>query len=92
MEESNIKKNAAIEKNPSGLNESSEGHDFDFYVDPVKEAKLLRKLDFGLIWIIMLLYLSAFLDRSNIGECPRHWVPFEHHLNFSKGTRNLRDS
>ena len=65
MEESNIEKNGAVEKYPSGVN--CNGADNEFYIDPAKEVKLLAKLDLGLIWIIMLLYLSAFLDRSNIG-------------------------
>lgn len=37
------------------------------YIDPVKEAKLLVKLDLFLVPIIMLAYLACFLDRSNIG-------------------------
>lgn len=39
----------------------------DMSVDPVKERKLLRKLDLTFTPIFMLLYLSCFLDRSNIG-------------------------
>lgn len=35
--------------------------------DEVKEKKLLRKLDLTFTPIFMLLYLSCFLDRSNIG-------------------------
>jgi hypothetical protein len=39
-------------------------------LDRAKEIKLLAKLDIALIPIIMLVYLSCFLDRSNIGSCP----------------------
>jgi hypothetical protein len=67
MTESNIETNGIVEKFPSGVDQSSNGPDDEFYIDPAKEVKLLAKLDLGLIWIIMLLYLSAFLDRSNIG-------------------------
>jgi hypothetical protein len=67
MEDSNIEKNGAIEKYPSGLDHTSDEANDEFYVDPAKEVKLLAKLDLGLVWIIMLLYLSCFLDRSNIG-------------------------
>lgn len=67
MEASNIEKSGAVEKYPSGIKQSSNGPEDEFYIDPAKEIKLLAKLDLGLIWIIMLLYLSAFLDRSNIG-------------------------
>lgn len=38
------------------------------YIDPAKEAKLLAKLDIFFVPVIMLVYLSCFLDRSNIGE------------------------
>ena len=36
-------------------------------LDPVKERKLLAKLDLAFVPVIMLVYLSCFLDRSNIG-------------------------
>lgn len=40
-------------------------------LDPKKERKLLIKLDVAFIPIIMLTYLSCFLDRTNIGWfCP----------------------
>lgn len=39
----------------------------EFHVDPVKEVKLLVKLDLAFTPVIMLVYLSCFLDRSNIG-------------------------
>lgn len=32
-------------------------------IDPIAEAKLVRKLDFFIIPITMLLYLFSFLDR-----------------------------
>ena len=37
-------------------------------VDPVAEAKLVRKLDIFIIPVVMLLYLLSFLDRVNIGN------------------------
>ncbi|KAF1946652.1 MFS general substrate transporter [Clathrospora elynae] len=37
-------------------------------VDPVFEAKLVRKLDLFIIPVVMLLYLLSFLDRVNIGN------------------------
>ena len=67
MDQPNVEKTAAIEKYPSGKDRSSNEVDDEFYIDPAKEVRLLAKLDLGLIWIIMLLYLSCFLDRSNIG-------------------------
>lgn len=49
------------------MDEASNEADNEFYVDPVKEVKLLAKLDLAFTPIIMLVYLSCFLDRSNIG-------------------------
>jgi len=40
----------------------------ELYIDPAKETKLLAKLDIFFVPVIMLVYLSCFLDRSNIGE------------------------
>lgn len=37
-------------------------------IDPSKEKKLLMKLDMGFVPVIMVVYLSCFLDRSNIGN------------------------
>ena len=38
------------------------------HIDRAKEIKLLAKLDVAFVPIIMVVYLSCFLDRSNIGE------------------------
>ena len=40
----------------------------DVVLDSKKEAKLLAKLDAAFVPIIMLTYLTCFLDRSSIGE------------------------
>ena len=37
-------------------------------IDPVLEKRVLRKLDWNLITLVSVLYLLAFLDRSNIGK------------------------
>ncbi len=57
------------EKSASGLDPILTESDDEFYVDPVKEVKLLAKLDLAFTPVIMLVYLSCFLDRSNIGLC-----------------------
>ena len=42
-------------------------------VDPVFEAKIVRKLDLFVIPVVMLLYLLSFLDRSVLGfSCLLH--------------------
>lgn len=38
----------------------------ELYIDPAKEKLLLAKLDLFFTPVIMLVYLSCFLDRSNI--------------------------
>lgn len=43
------------------------GESLDVVLDPKKERKLLAKLDLAFVPIIMLTYLSCFLDRSSIG-------------------------
>ncbi|OIW26939.1 MFS transporter [Coniochaeta ligniaria NRRL 30616] len=40
----------------------------DLYIDPAAEKKLLLKLDAFFVPVIMLVYLSCFLDRTNIGN------------------------
>lgn len=40
----------------------------DLYIDPVKEKKLTRKLDFFLMPIFCYIYFLSSLDRSNIGN------------------------
>ncbi|KUM56448.1 hypothetical protein ACN42_g10767 [Penicillium freii] len=44
------------------------GEYLDVVLDPKKEAKLLAKLDAAFVPIIMLTYLTCFLDRSSIGN------------------------
>ena len=48
----------------------------DMHIDRAKEIKLLAKLDLAFIPVIMLVYLSCFLDRSNIGLlfCSPSWL------------------
>lgn len=47
--------------------ETCAGEALDVVLDPKKEQKLLIKLDMAFVPIIMLTYLTCFLDRSNIG-------------------------
>lgn len=58
-----------IEKQPEGADPHSASMKSDEIdrqlgeVDPVYEAKLVRKLDAFIIPVVMLLYLLSFLDR-----------------------------
>ena len=86
MEEPQVEKTEGVEKYPSGVDRTSNISDDEFYVDPAKEVKLLAKLDLAFTPIIMckqphykveytansisVVYLSCFLDRSNIGWRP----------------------
>jgi hypothetical protein len=38
-------------------------------LDPAETRRLLRKLDWHIAPVCMILYLIAFLDRANIGMC-----------------------
>ncbi|KAJ5318184.1 hypothetical protein PENANT_c052G04715 [Penicillium antarcticum] len=53
---------------PELVGETADGEACDVVLDPKKEKKLLAKLDAAFVPIIMLTYLSCFLDRSNIGN------------------------
>ncbi|KAM3416385.1 hypothetical protein BST61_g7983 [Cercospora zeina] len=38
------------------------------YIDPEKQRKLVRKIDWHVLPLVMLLYLNSFIDRVNIGN------------------------
>lgn len=48
-------------------------------IDPAEESKLLMKLDIFFVPIIMVVYLSCFLDRSNIGNVKVAGMPADIH-------------
>ncbi|RMZ37368.1 hypothetical protein AFCA_004272 [Aspergillus flavus] len=52
----------------TSIEEPSVGDVNDVVLDPKKEKKLLMKLDIAFVPIIMVTYLSCFLDRTNIGN------------------------
>ncbi|RAK91799.1 MFS transporter [Aspergillus costaricaensis CBS 115574] len=56
----------------------------DVVLDPAKEKKLLLKLDMAFVPIIMLTYLSCFLDRSNIGNVKVAGMPEDIHASDSE--------
>lgn len=47
----------------------------DIYIDPQKERKLLWKIDAFLVPLLTLSFLSAYLDRSNIGNAAIAGMP-----------------
>lgn len=40
----------------------------EIYIDPAAEKRLIRKLDWMLSPMMVLMFLVAYLDRSNIGK------------------------
>lgn len=40
----------------------------ELYIDPIEHKKLLRKLDLWIAPVMTLIFLCAYLDRSNIGN------------------------
>ncbi|KAJ5146577.1 uncharacterized protein N7515_001141 [Penicillium bovifimosum] len=59
-------KDSLHKEDAEGANDLIEN--LDVILDPKKETKLLAKLDLAFVPIIMVTYLSCFLDRSNIGN------------------------
>ena len=58
----------SLKKEDAEANYAIAGESLDVVLDPKKEAKLLAKLDAAFVPIIMLTYLTCFLDRSSIGN------------------------
>lgn len=63
------------EGDPEVAQQISNGEALDVELDPAMEQRLLMKLDLAFVPIIMLTYLSCFLDRSNIGTKPEGTDP-----------------
>ncbi|KAJ6107092.1 hypothetical protein N7523_008415 [Penicillium sp. IBT 18751x] len=63
--------------------DASAGETPDVVLDPEMEKRLLVKLDLAFVPIIMLTYLSCFLDRSNIGNVKVAGMPED--INASEG-------
>ncbi|KAJ5104293.1 hypothetical protein NUU61_001640 [Penicillium alfredii] len=60
---------SSMQKDPNPeMMDASAGEALDVVLDPQKERKLLVKLDAAFVPIIMLTYLTCFLDRSSIGN------------------------
>lgn len=58
------------------VKESDFGNVENIVLDPKKEKKLLMKLDLAFVPIIMVTYLSCFLDRTNIGMLLGYLEPY----------------
>lgn len=50
------------------MDEAASSSDDELYIDPVVEARVVRKLDRNVLPILCLFYFLAALDRSNIGN------------------------
>lgn len=50
------------------VNEAQNHGTSDLYIDAADEKRLLRKLDIYLAPVMTLIFLMAYLDRSNIGN------------------------
>lgn len=56
----------------------------NLYVDPVAEKKLLRKLDMWISPIVCVVFLAAYLDRSNIGNAASEGMTTDLGMNNSQ--------
>jgi hypothetical protein len=52
----------------------------DLYIDPVAERKLVLKLDLYLSPVMTMIFLAAYLDRSNIGNAASAGMTTDLHL------------
>ncbi len=66
----NAQPSDAVSDNDKGVVDSE-----DIYIDPQKERKLLWKIDAFLVPLLTLSFLSAYLDRSNIGNAAIAGMP-----------------
>ncbi|KAF2168734.1 hypothetical protein M409DRAFT_65153 [Zasmidium cellare ATCC 36951] len=76
VDEKTAFQDGAVNDNPSPV---ENGVLQNVHIDAKEEGKLLRKLDIFLVPIIMLVYLSCFLDRSNIGNVKVAGMPEDIH-------------
>lgn len=75
-----------IEPKDGDLDSPSPGYaSSHLVVDPAAEAKLLRKLDCWLAPMMIIAFLVAYLDRSNIGT-----FPVCHHFRSQANKSQLR--
>lgn len=58
--------NSLFEK--TSIDDDGTSHESTLYIDPVAQRKLLFKLDIYLAPVMTLIFLTAYLDRSNIGN------------------------
>ncbi|KAK5678564.1 hypothetical protein LTS10_009008 [Elasticomyces elasticus] len=76
--EPNLEKTFAVDAQPTdALSNLSKGDvaPEDIYIDPARERKLLWKIDAFLVPLLTLSFLSAYLDRSNIGNAAIAGMP-----------------
>ncbi|KAF7846311.1 hypothetical protein BT93_L4632 [Corymbia citriodora subsp. variegata] len=75
------------EKNMESIkleDDQTSDHPNEHIIDPVLEKALVRKLDWNLMPLVMVLYLLAFLDRSNIGNAKIAGMSKKLHLTTSR--------
>jgi hypothetical protein len=58
--------NSIYEK--GSIDDDGTSHTSTLYIDPVAQRKLLLKLDLYLSPVMTLIFLTAYLDRANIGN------------------------
>ena len=64
----------------------------DLYIDPVAEKKLLWKLDLYIAPVMTLIFLTAYLDRSNIGNAATAGLQVDLKLKGNQLGSKLMDS
>lgn len=54
--------------NERGLDKGDESTTQTLVIDPKRESKLVRKLDLYIAPVMTIIFLTAYLDRANIGN------------------------
>lgn len=78
VEEVRSSKEVAVSPNDS--KPDSEHGSSDYYIDPVKESRMMRKFDIFAVTAMGFLYLMSNLDRSNLGNANIAGLPEELNL------------
>lgn len=58
----------ALDDEAHRASDDGSSHDTRLFIDPQSEKKLVRKLDIWIAPIMTIIFLTAYLDRANIGN------------------------
>lgn len=81
------RKDPIISEDPTGSPVSEQViEESEIYIDPVAEAKVLRKCDMYLVPLLTIAFLLAYLDKSNIGNAATAGLLTDTHMSSQQYT------